>query len=85
MTWRDHFRPLIFRVLEQLGPRRRLKTKRRALRAAYPCQQRRGWAYKVWCDEVRIQLGLRPPRFRTIHRVPDSPGQRYLFPQESPR
>jgi hypothetical protein len=70
---------VIRRVLSDLGPRRRLPTKRAALRAAYPFAQRRGRAYRVWCDECLVQLGLRPTRRRYRDRPPDSPGQRHLF------
>jgi hypothetical protein len=81
-TWRDRFRPIIGRVLAQFTPGTRLKTKRKALRAA--CEEigarKRSYCYYVWLDEVRIQLGLRPPRFRTIRTRPSLPGQLPLFP-----
>jgi len=80
MTWRHRWRGVIRRTLAELGPRRQLRTKRRALRAAYP-GERKGYRYRVWLDECRVQLGLRPPRRRYLdpERIADSPGQQYLF------
>lgn len=78
-TWRHRARRVIVRVLTDLGPRRRLKTRRAALRHAYPFGSRRGRPYRVWCDEVRVQLGLRRPRRRYCEPLVDSPGQRHLF------
>ena len=71
-------------VLGELGSRRRAKTKRRALRVAYPFGRRQGRPYRVWCDEVRVQLGLRPPRRRYLEPFKDSPGQMLLFEIDSP-
>lgn len=73
---------VVTRVLAALGPGRWLKTKRKALREAYPFQVRSGWAYKVWLSEVRFELGLRkrPSGLRVLR---DSPGQKYLFEQEA--
>lgn len=81
-TWRHRSRRIIRRVLAELGPRRRLKTKRAALRRAYPFGERNGWAYRVWCDEVRVQLRLRPPRRRYLEPIGYCPGQRTLFDVE---
>jgi hypothetical protein len=39
---------------------------RRALRDAYPFGERAMWPYKVWCDEVRRQLGVK--RRRDVER-----------------
>ena len=78
-TWRHRARRVIQRVLQELGPRRRLITKRRALRKAYPFGQRRGWRYRVWLDEVRVQLRLRSPRRKYLQPFVDSPGQTLLF------
>lgn len=56
-TWRDHFRPIIAGVISRVG-REDMKALRRALRDAYPFGERRFWPYKVWCDEVRQQIGI---------------------------
>jgi hypothetical protein len=38
-----------------------------------------GVPVRVWCDEVRVQLGLRRPRRRYREPLVDMPGQRLLF------
>lgn len=78
-TWRHRARRVIVSVLQELGPRRRLLTKRRALRQAYPFGVRRGRAYRVWLDEVHVQLGLQSPRRKYCEPLVDSPGQKLLF------
>ena len=56
-TWRKHAAPIIARVIaEHQGDSE--KDIRTALRAAYPYGERRMWPYKVWCAEVRRQLGI---------------------------
>lgn len=55
--WRAQAAPVIASVLRELEGRP-LADKRAALRAAYPFGPRRYWPYRVWCDEVRRQLGL---------------------------
>lgn len=57
-TWRDSARPIIQRVLKDtLGqPEKEI---RKAIREAYPFGERKYWPYKVWCDEVKLQLGLK--------------------------
>lgn len=79
LTYRHRARRVIVRVLEQLGPWRQLKERRRALRAAYPFGARRGYGYRVWLDEVRVNLGLQPPRRKYCEPLVDSPGQKLLF------
>ena len=58
-TWRDTAKPIIRDVIREnsgADP----KVVRRALRKAYPWGERSMWPYRVWCDEVRKQLGLKP-------------------------
>lgn len=55
-TWRDIARPIIAEVIDREGTDDMRKL-RRALRAAYPFGERRRWPYKVWCHEIRVQLG----------------------------
>ena len=64
MSWRDEARPIIARVLAEL-PGASLQEKRAALREAYPFGERKYFPYTVWCDECRIQLGLKKARERT--------------------
>lgn len=56
MTWRDSCRPIIQRVIAEVG-RSDLKALRKALREAYPYGERKYHPYKVWCDEVSKQVG----------------------------
>jgi hypothetical protein len=56
MTWRMAAAPIIRHVIAETGTHD-LPALRRALHAAYPYRERRYWPYKVWCDEVRRQLG----------------------------
>lgn len=56
-TWRDRARPMVARVLEE-NRGKPIAEIRAALRAAYPFGTRRHWPYKVWCSEVRLQLGI---------------------------
>jgi hypothetical protein len=78
MTWRDEARPIIAKVLaENAGlPEKELRKK---LRAAYPFYERLSWPYKVWCDEVNVQLGKKRPRIqkhtKPADRLPACAGQ----------
>lgn len=63
-SWRDRARPVVAATLAALPPDATTQDKRRALRDAYPFGERAMWPYKVWCDEVRRQLGLERPRRR---------------------
>lgn len=78
-TWRCRARRVIVRVLEELPVGVDLKTKRTALRQAYPFGERRGWPYKVWLVEVRLQLAIDAPQSQG-EPILDSPGQLHLFP-----
>lgn len=66
MTWRDKFRPIIARVLaEHEG--QPMRVTRRALRAAYPCDEYMGFCRKAWLSEIRVQLGLETFGRKTKH------------------
>ncbi len=56
MTWRNSIAPIIAEVIRKTG-KDDLPALRKALRDAYPYGERRMWPYKVWCMEVRRQLG----------------------------
>lgn len=83
--WRRQAIPVIRAVIE----RERLSDPaalRRALRAAYPWGPRRYHPYRIWCDEVRRQLGTgryagRPEQrqCRVMRREQGSPGQLSLL------
>jgi hypothetical protein len=59
--WRQYAAPIIQKVLnENIG-----KTdaeKRAALREAYPFGEREYHPYKIWCDEVKRQMGTKPTK-----------------------
>lgn len=57
MNWRERARPVIRRVIAENGMTDE-KVLRRALREAYPFGERRYHPYKIWCSEVRRQLGM---------------------------
>jgi hypothetical protein len=60
MSWRESLAPIIAEVIEQ-NSGKSTKEKRKALRVR--CAEL-GYdeyhPYKIWCDEVNIQLGLKP-------------------------
>lgn len=56
--WRNIAAPIIAKVLCDTRGQDE-KTIRRALRDAYPFYDRRYHPYKIWCDEVRVQRGLK--------------------------
>ena len=84
MSWRDEARPIIAKVLAEHADAS-LQEKRAALREAYPFGERKHFPYTVWCDECRIQLGLKKARERTGARknqgesFAPAPGQQDLF------
>lgn len=56
MTWREHARPIIAKVLAD-NEGKTEKEIRKALREAYPYGQRSMHPYKIWCDEIKVQRG----------------------------
>lgn len=71
-TWRNTWAPIIRQEIENLRGKQAQPpydvATRREIRAALRARWRamgqpcRYWPYKVWCDETRRQLGLRPAR-----------------------
>jgi len=68
--WRSAARPIIAAIIREYStddiPRLRA-----ALRDAFPWGERRYHPYKVWLDEIRVQLGLKHPQRlgpRTVDR-----------------
>jgi hypothetical protein len=57
-TWRESAIPIIAKVLKETEGQSEKEIKK-ALREAYPFGIREHWPYKVWCDEVRAQRGLK--------------------------
>lgn len=60
MTWRDHCRPIIARVLAE-NEGKSVKEIRAALKAVYPFGLREHHPYKIWLDEIACQMGLKKP------------------------
>ena len=58
-SWRDKAYPIIRAVIDREG-RDDMKKLRKALRDAYPFGERKYYPYKVWCDEVKRQVGTMP-------------------------
>lgn len=58
MSWRDSARPLIAKALEETKGKTEQEI-RKALRDAYPWGERRMHPYKIWCDEIKKQRGLK--------------------------
>ena len=57
--WRNHAAPIIAKVIaEHKGEDENII--RRALREAYPFGERKYHPYKIWNDEVHVQLGKKP-------------------------
>lgn len=73
-TWREHAAPIIAKVLKDTKGKTD-KEIRKALREAYPYGQREYHPYKIWCDEIRAQRGLKPPV--PSKRIPEN--QKTLF------
>ena len=57
-TWRDSARPLIAKALDYSKGKSEQEI-RKALRDAYPWGERRMHPYKIWCDEIKVQRGLK--------------------------
>lgn len=55
-TWREHARPVIQQVLKDNKGKSETEIKK-ALREAYPFGMRAYHPYKIWLDEIKVQLG----------------------------
>lgn len=62
-SWRDIARPIIARVIAEVG-RDDPQKLRQAIRNAYPFGERKHWPYKAWLNEVRAQCGR-------LHAMPE--------------
>lgn len=72
MSWREHCRPIIAKVLADNKDKSE-KEIRRALRDAYPYGQRAMHPYKIWCDEIKRQRGQKKPL--NTHNIPHNHNQ----------
>lgn len=59
MTWRKWFAPIIDRILQE-NKGEPIKEVRKALRDAWRWGPRKHHPYKIWLNEIRIQLGEIP-------------------------
>lgn len=80
MTWREKFSPIIARVIAE-NRDKPLSEQRKALRAAFPAGERKYHPYKIWLDEINVQLGRKKIAERAHRRqvTPPAAGQRELF------
>jgi len=54
-TWREHASPIIAKVIANNKGKTPQEIKK-ALYAAYPYGERARHPYKIWCDEIKVQL-----------------------------
>jgi hypothetical protein len=73
MKWRERARPVIARVIKEVGLDD-MKALRKALRDAYPFGEKAYFPYKVWLDEIAIQTMQKRSRGRSFVK-----GQGELF------
>ena len=80
--WRDKASPVIEKVLRE-NEGKTIKEIRKELAKAYPFGQKKYWPYKVWLDEIRSQLGLKPPRPIKFGKLNiNDPRQQKMFQEE---
>ena len=58
MTWREIARPIIKQALIDTEGKEE-KDIRKHLRNVYPFGERKYHPYKIWCDEIKVQRGLK--------------------------
>jgi hypothetical protein len=66
MTWRDTAAPIIADVIARHGTED-MKALKKHLSAAYPFGERKYWPYKVWMDEIKVQLGTKKRKKGSCH------------------
>ena len=60
-TWRQYLAPLVEAVILEVGTDDMPKL-RKALREAFPAKPRKRYPYRVWLDEINVQLGVKARR-----------------------
>lgn len=73
MSWRDHARIVIQKILEDNKGMPDIVVKR-ALREAYPFGARMYHPYKIWLDEIKVQTGKRKFGARKNEAPPKNQG-----------
>lgn len=66
-SWRSRARPIIQKVLKE-NEGKDEKEIRKALRDAYPFGPREYHPYKIWCDEIQWQRGIKKKKMREKKR-----------------
>lgn len=78
-SWRDQARPIIAQVIKECGdiPEKEIRKK---LREAFPWGPRQYHPYKIWLDEINVQLGTKsiPDEIQSSTHMPVV-GQMELF------
>jgi hypothetical protein len=86
MSWRDGCRPIIARVLAD-NPGLPEKELRKKLLEAYPFGPRKYHPYKIWCDEINVQLGKKKVKERKgvpVAAIVPCAGQQEMFSGDNP-
>jgi len=82
MTWREDCAPIISAVLAATKGQSEKEIKK-ALREAYPYGERAMHPYKIWCDEIKIQRGLKKRKKKgkpnKFVQIDTDPNQTSLF------
>jgi len=82
ITWRSRSAVIIAGVIKATGYDD-LKALRKALHDAYPFGPRKMHPYKIWCDEIKIQRGLKKRKKKggrkKFEQVECDPNQTSLF------
>jgi hypothetical protein len=75
--WRDRLRPIVTKAFNDCEGCDK-KALRKHLKPLFPYGERRGWPYKVWLDEIRLQLG-KPKKQKKVAPQGDVQGQLSLL------
>jgi hypothetical protein len=83
MTWRTKAAKVIREVIRKHGTQD-MPALKVALRKAYPFHERKFHPYKIWLDEIKVQLGTKRLQERQRHeqqrrQADQLTGQRSLF------
>jgi hypothetical protein len=86
-NWRRYAAPIIERVLAEHAGRPEPEL-RQALRDAYPFGPKENHPYKIWLDEINVQLGKKPRRVVTARggmkvQIEPDPRQESMFAADS--
>ena len=70
--WREQARKVILAVLAD-NPGLEKQELRARINAAYPFEVRQYHPYRIWLDEVKVQLGEKAPKLRRVKEAPAKP------------